>query len=474
MTNPHRTTVLALLKLFDLVVAASAFVLAVCVTAPGLEHWASVLEIRVKAHNFLFVVIYLGYCHVILQSFGLYRSYRLAPTSRELWDLTCAVLIMALPTFVLRIPLRFQYATAEFFVAFVVFALVGLGTERRLLRVVARSMRRHGRNLRNAIIVGDGEQAFLMASQLARRADLGYQVVEVIQAGPKQEGPGNNNGNRTALDRIAALIANDPIDEVFVAMALDTGQPILSGIISLCEEQGVTLRLVSTLADPILAKAQIDEVDGQPVISIYTGPPDSLPLAIKRLIDLTLALLALALLAPFFLIAAIAIKLDSRGPVFFVQERVGFNRRRFGTYKFRTMASNAESQQEDLERFNEASGPVFKIRADPRVTRVGRWLRRFSLDELPQLINVVRGEMSLVGPRPLPLRDVSRIDVNAHKRRFSLRPGITCLWQVRRREPYFDEWINADMEYIDNWSLRLDFKILLKTIPAVLTGRGAY
>jgi len=148
--------------------------------------------------------------------------------------------------------------------------------------------------------------------------------------------------------------------------------------------------------------------------------------------------------------------------------------RRFRFYKFRTMVAGAEGMQEALEPRNEAHGPVFKIRSDPRVTRLGYMLRRLSLDELPQLLNVLRGDMSLVGPRPLPLRDVARIDERSHKRRLSVKPGVTCLWQVSGREPEFDEWIRSDMEYIDNWSLALDTKILARTIPAVLSGRGAY
>jgi lipopolysaccharide/colanic/teichoic acid biosynthesis glycosyltransferase len=166
--------------------------------------------------------------------------------------------------------------------------------------------------------------------------------------------------------------------------------------------------------------------------------------------------------------------MDSAGPVIFKQQRVGLNRRRFWAYKFRTMVTDAEQLQATLEQRNEAQGPVFKIRDDPRITRVGRWLRRTSLDELPQLFNVLTGEMSLVGPRPLPIRDVDRMDVRWHKRRFSVKPGITCLWQVEARTPQFDAWIRSDMEYIDNWSLILDLKILARTVPAVLSRQGAH
>jgi lipopolysaccharide/colanic/teichoic acid biosynthesis glycosyltransferase len=179
-------------------------------------------------------------------------------------------------------------------------------------------------------------------------------------------------------------------------------------------------------------------------------------------------------LSPVFAALAIAIKLDSKGPVIFAQERVGLNRRRFRALKFRTMVQNAEALQRELEDRNEADGPVFKIERDPRVTRVGRILRKVSLDELPQLWNVLRGDMSLVGPRPLPVRDVSRMDVRWHRRRFSVKPGITCVWQATRREPKFDEWIRSDMEYIDNWSLGLDLKILAKTFSIVVSRGGVH
>jgi lipopolysaccharide/colanic/teichoic acid biosynthesis glycosyltransferase len=203
------------------------------------------------------------------------------------------------------------------------------------------------------------------------------------------------------------------------------------------------VRLASSVVDTILARAQVDEVDGRPIITIFTARRTRCRSAIKRVMDLVLAATAVLFLAPVFALIALVIRLDSRGAVLFRQERVGFNRRRFSALKFRTMVDGADLQQEALEALNEAQGPVFKIRKDPRVTRVGRWLRRLSLDELPQLFNVLRGDMSLVGPRPLPLRDVSRIDVKAHKRRFSVRPGITCLWQVNGREPRFEEWIKS-------------------------------
>jgi lipopolysaccharide/colanic/teichoic acid biosynthesis glycosyltransferase len=182
----------------------------------------------------------------------------------------------------------------------------------------------------------------------------------------------------------------------------------------------------------------------------------------------------LILLAPMLLIVGLLIKSDAPGPALFVQERVGLNKRRFRMYKFRTMIANAEKQQAALEKLNEADGPVFKIKQDPRITRVGKVLRKTSLDELPQLFNVLKGDMSLVGPRPLPIRDYQAFDEDWLHRRFSVRPGITCLWQVHGRSATtFGRWMELDMQYIDNWSLWLDLKILAKTLPAVVGGRGA-
>ncbi len=472
MTNSHRSALLTLLKLADLAIVAATFVVAVAVATPGQDDWFTILQMRVKVQNVIFLAVYLGYWHLVLHGFGLYRSYRLSPSSREWRDLAAAVTISATPVFALGDVLHFQYATPTFLMTYALLAFVSLGFERRLFRVLARSMRRHGRNLRNAIVVGNGEDAFEMALHLARRADLGYRILEVIEVGPQEFAAAN--GRSGVLERISELIEHHPTDEVFTALPLDSAQPLIRAILALCEEQGITVRLLSSVADLILARAQIDEVDGRPVITIFTGPPDSLRLLVKRVIDLVVSSVGMVILAPLFAVVALAIKLDSVGPVLFVQERVGLGGRRFRFYKFRTMVEDAEQRQASLEPLNEARGPVFKIRNDPRVTHSGRWLRRLSLDELPQLLNVLKGDMSMVGPRPLPLRDVKRMGVRAHKRRASVKPGITCLWQIHGREPEFDDWIKTDMEYIDNWSLGLDVKILLRTIPAVLSGRGAY
>ena len=223
-----------------------------------------------------------------------------------------------------------------------------------------------------------------------------------------------------------------------------------------------------------IAKATVEIFDSEPVLLVQSGPTEVWPMLVKRFVDFVMSLGFLILLSPILLVIASAIKLSSPGPVLFGQERVGLNKRRFVMLKFRTMVADAEAKLAEIEHLNEASGPVFKIKNDPRITKVGNFLRRTSLDELPQLLSVLKGDMSLVGPRPLPVRDYEGFDQDWHRRRFSVRPGVTCLWQVEGRSSIpFERWMQLDMEYIDQWSLWLDFKILILTIPAVLRGTGA-
>jgi exopolysaccharide biosynthesis polyprenyl glycosylphosphotransferase len=204
------------------------------------------------------------------------------------------------------------------------------------------------------------------------------------------------------------------------------------------------------------------------------GPDDAIPAIIKRTLDFLVSGALLVIFTPLFLVVAILVKLTSPGPVFFRQIRMGLNKRRFTMYKFRTMVANAEQLQDQLFSMNEMTGPVFKIKKDPRVTSIGKVLRNTSIDELPQLFNVLKGNMSLVGPRAMSFRDYQLFDQDWQRRRFCVKPGITCLWQIRGRNSIpFEKWMELDMQYIDTWSLWLDFKILLQTVPAVLRGTGA-
>jgi exopolysaccharide biosynthesis polyprenyl glycosylphosphotransferase len=469
---PRRESIIPILKVTDLLVLTAAFITALGLALSGTNPvvWPGVFQIRISVQNALFFSAYLGAWHLILSSVGLYRSYRLAPASREVGRIGVAVVLGGAPIYPVGKFIGFSYATTSFLIAFMALAFLGLTFERRGLRLLARVLRRRGMNLKNALIVGDRLAATRFAADLAERGDLGYRILEVIELGNNRE----NVGLDAVKRRVDALAHGDGLDEVFVVLPITESETSVRELVAFCEEEGITVRVLAHIANLAYARLVVDEVAGQPVLSVVSGPRDSLQLGLKRAMDVGGALGGLLLLSPFLLAVALAIKLDSRGPVVFVQERIGLNRRRFKTYKFRTMLEGADKVQGRLEHLNEARGPVFKIKEDPRVTRVGRWLRHKSVDELPQLWNVLKGDMSLVGPRPLPVRDVEKMDVRWHKRRFAVKPGITCLWQASSREPNFDEWIKSDMEYIDRWSLKLDVMILLRTIPAVWTGTGAH
>lgn len=250
----------------------------------------------------------------------------------------------------------------------------------------------------------------------------------------------------------------------------------VENIIRVCETEGVEAWLVADFFATQIARASFDELFGHPLMVFRSTPETSWQMLAKQLLDFLGAFLLLVLIGSWlFPLIAIAIKLTSKGPVFFRQQRSGLNGAPFCIYKFRTMQTNAEQYKHELAAMNEMSGPVFKVTNDPRVTPVGKWLRKFSLDELPQLFNVLRGEMSLVGPRPLPVDEVRRFNDLAHRRRLSVKPGLTCLWQISGRNKIsdFKDWVRLDLQYIDNWSIWLDLAILVRTVPVVLMGTGA-
>jgi exopolysaccharide biosynthesis polyprenyl glycosylphosphotransferase len=267
------------------------------------------------------------------------------------------------------------------------------------------------------------------------------------------------------IEALESILVRNPVDRVYLALPLRSHYNQVQDAIRICEQIGVDYLLQSDLFDTRLAKQEG---------FVHRAIHDDYHVLLKRAVDIAAAGFLLLAFSPLLVVISIAIKLTSSGPVFFVQERYGRNRRRFRIYKFRSMVINAESLMPSVESLNEATGPIFKIKRDPRITRVGALLRKSSLDELPQLLNVLKGEMSLVGPRPMSLRDVHRFSESSLMRRFSVTPGITGLWQVSgRSNTDFDTWMALDLQYIDHWSLGLDLRILLLTFPAVLMGSGA-
>ncbi len=275
------------------------------------------------------------------------------------------------------------------------------------------------------------------------------------------------------IDKIHEVLKENVVDQVVVAVPRSKLESI-GKIFSACEEEGVTVRLMSDMFDFQVDRMRLTIVGGIPLLSFEPVAHDELALLFKRMFDVAAVVAAMPVLIPLFAILAVAVKLDSPGPVFFKQRRVGLRKRIFPMLKFRSMVVDAEEKLKEIEHLNEADGPIFKIAKDPRVTRIGAFMRKTSLDELPQLINVLLGHMTLVGPRPMSIRDVDLFDKGIQRKRFSVRPGLTCLWQISGRSNLpFDKWLELDLAYIDNWSLALDLKILFKTIPVILKGEGA-
>jgi exopolysaccharide biosynthesis polyprenyl glycosylphosphotransferase len=323
---------------------------------------------------------------------------------------------------------------------------------------------------RRALLVGSGKHIEAVAHALAGRSRTGVDLVGYISLTPR---PQNGLRSLGRMDQLTDVLGTERIDEVIIADP-DFPQERAVDLVDRCHQRGVTVHVAPSTMEILIDRAEF--VPGQSVPLFTLRPPvfEGVQYAAKRTFDLVLASLGLVLISPVLLMIALAVKLSSRGPVIYRSVRPGMAGKPFRCFKFRTMREHADQIQDDLEPLNELSGALFKIRDDPRLTRVGRFLRRFSLDELPQLANVVRGEMSLVGPRPLPLRDFERLE-DWHKKRYLVLPGITGLWQVSgRAELDFDDLVRLDFLYLERWSMLLDLSILLKTIPAVLTRRGAF
>lgn len=323
---------------------------------------------------------------------------------------------------------------------------------------------------RRTLLVGRGKQIGDVGAALTAEA---HSPVELVGFLAPAAIPDNGLTRLGALNDLDTVLGNERVDEVIIADP-DFPQEEAVDLVDRCHRRGVGVRLAPSTMEILIHRAEF--VPGQSVPLFELGPPvfEGIDFALKRTFDIIGASLLLIVLSPLLIAIVLAVRLTSRGPIVFRSMRRGIGQRPFACLKFRTMHTDAEEQQADLEDLNEASGALFKIRQDPRLTRVGRLLRRFSLDELPQLVNVLRGDMSLVGPRPLPERDYAMLD-DWHRKRYLVLPGITGLWQVSgRSELDFDDLVNLDFIYLERWSLALDLTILLKTVPAVLLRRGAY
>jgi exopolysaccharide biosynthesis polyprenyl glycosylphosphotransferase len=406
--------------------------------------------------------------------FDLYRSQRTKSFRTEVWKLAKISFWGTLLLMAIVFAFKAEFISRLFIIFFGGTSFSFLFFERLILRKALRYFRKKGYNFRNIVIVGTGRRARDLAEVIYQNKQWGLRLTGFVsdQSETKRESIGKSPILGTVAD-LPHMLQNHVIDELIFAISRKRLED-LEEIFLLCEEQGIRTRVAVNFFPHMIAKVHLDELHGIPLLTFTTTPYSEGLLMAKRLFDVVIASVLLVLLLPVLVVIALMIKMTSDGPIFFRQKRVGLNGRHFILYKFRSMLKNAEEMKEGVEHLNEMGGPVFKIADDPRATPVGRFLRRNSLDEFPQLYNVLLGDMSIVGPRPPLPEEVEKYE-RWQRRRLSMKPGLTCLWQINGRNKIndFKKWMELDLHYIDNWSLKLDMKIFLKTIFAVLIGRGA-
>lgn len=328
--------------------------------------------------------------------------------------------------------------------------------------------RSKGKNKKFVLFIGDGKQADKLENYFSDNSQLGIQCIGYLN-----DEEGINTKYLGNFDDLEKVIHEQVIDCVFLGIPITHLK--FKEVFEKCETEGKEIQIIFSELDNVTRfHTSVSDIFGVPMLTIHTVPNKIIDLNAKRLLDVIATTIGLIILSPLFMGIAILVKAeDTKAPVIFKQKRVGLNGRVFEMYKFRSMVANAEKMKDALKEQNAMSGPVFKIKDDPRITRVGKLIRKTSLDELPQVFNVLKGDMSLVGPRPPLPNEVVQYE-NAYRRRLSVKSGITCIWQISGRNDIdFEQWMELDMQYIDNWSFWLDIKILLKTIPVVLFGKGA-
>ena len=398
----------------------------------------------------------------VLEAQGFYDRPLLCSRRTTYWQLFkgCAFITLGL---VLALFFTKTLGARGIVISFGVISFLLMAVKEEIRRVVVKSKVSQDQSKRHFVLVGTSEETARMQREL--RVKSAEEVVILAEL----------NLNETPIQKLADLLHEHSVNGVILNAKHSYFEQVEIAIRT-CELEGVEVWLVADFFDTQMSRTSLDDFCGRPVLVFRTAPEASWQSVLKRAIDWVGSSALLVLFSwNLFPVVAFLIKLTSPGPVLFRQQRSGLNGRPFTIYKFRTMVTDAEQRQHELTSMNEMSGPVFKVTKDPRITPLGKILRKFSIDELPQLFNIWRGEMSLVGPRPLPVDEVKRFYDLAHRRRLSVKPGLTCLWQISGRNNVndFKDWVRLDLEYIDNWSLWLDLKILCRTLPVVFTGAGA-
>jgi exopolysaccharide biosynthesis polyprenyl glycosylphosphotransferase len=432
------------------------------------------LSTRISVKNVFALVVFMVIWDAAFAAAGLHQPLLRQRLKRQAWLVVQACSIGTLPLMLFPSLSRDGGFRVEMAAAFWGAAVVVEIAGRTLMTLAARYAAERAIGTVRLVIVGSGPRTLKLYERILVEPLSHYRVLGFVDSPGEHEVPfAIRDRMLGTLDDLETLLAGNAVDQVLITLPVKSCYDAIQEAISTCERVGVEVQYLADVFSASAAKS-VRTAEDSVAATRLTFVADDYRLGVKRAIDILASSAGLLALSPVLLVCAWLVWRSGPGPVLFSQPRYGYNRRLFRMYKFRTMVADAELQQASLESQNEAAGPVFKIRRDPRITPVGRFLRKTSIDELPQLFNVLRGDMSLVGPRPLPVRDVSRFNEASLMRRFSVRPGITCLWQVNgRSDTNFSQWVQLDLEYIDNWSLALDARILIKTVPAVLAGNGA-
>jgi exopolysaccharide biosynthesis polyprenyl glycosylphosphotransferase len=408
---------------------------------------------------------------------GIYREIKEEDLRRAFADPLKVGLMATVLLFAATFAIKFQYLSRLLLVLYAAMDLVAMTLFRLLARRFAGPLRRSLAGLRSFLLVGEGPDVIEVARIIEAHETHGMQLLGFVRPGSASPALLEQSLLRRSypvfdLPQLPQLLRQHVIDEVIFAIAKDDLEKLGESFLA-CELEGVKTRVLLTFFPHVISKVYLERLGEKPLLTFAATPENEYLLLLKRTADFVMAFTLLVLLSPLMALLALLIRLTSRGPVFFRQTRCGLSGRRFTLYKFRSMRPDADLGREELEALNELDGPAFKITHDPRCTAMGRFMRKFSLDELPQLLNIVKGDMSFVGPRPPLPEEVEKYE-HWQRRRLRMPPGLTCLWALEGRNRLsFRRWMELDLDYIDHWSLALDCKILLKTVPIVLLGRGA-
>jgi exopolysaccharide biosynthesis polyprenyl glycosylphosphotransferase len=467
MIRRHRTLLRWLLAIGD---AAMAGMLIVAVSRLRFAAESGAIWSAIFTAPWVPAVIFVLGWVATLWAIGLYRHNSRLSLAAQALAMAKAFLLFTVITFAVLYALKLPEISRAYLLALLpAMALASLAL-RAVVHTTLLWLQLNGRNVRNVVVIGSGPSAVRFVREVEMNSTFGVRVIGFL----------NGQGGHEAsvgvpylgpIESLPGILHHYVVDEVALCIDL-TEWWVVENVIAVCRAEGKIVRIPLAVGFVAGSATYVEDLAGIPLVSLLDRPDRQLALATKRIVDFALAVVGLTIGLPIFLIAGLAVLIGDGRPILFSQDRVGLHGRHFRLYKFRTMVRDAEALRAQLLDRNERNGPAFKVSDDPRITRVGRFLRRTSLDELPQLLNVLAGSMSVVGPRPPLPSEVDEYDI-WHRRRLSMKPGITGLWQIEaRRDPDFDSWVQRDLEYIDHWSLWLDTKIAARTLPAMLRAEG--